>query len=69
MLYCYDCLSGGAVIASPLVLVRSSEAAETKYLAVDNLGSFQRTDQRTEFRVRAEKALKEVGVVWMCTES
>ncbi|KAL6762520.1 heme peroxidase [Haematococcus lacustris] len=52
-------LAGGAVAASPLMIVRPSRAA-TRLLPVENLSSFQRQDQRLEMQLRAQSALQEV---------
>lgn len=52
----------GVLLASPLLTgVQAARAEDApRVLSVNSLGSFQRADQRKEYKLRAELALKEV---------
>ncbi len=57
-----------AALVAPMVLAQRAladgEGTATynmRYIPVENLGSFQKADQRNEFRTRAEQTIMQVG--------
>lgn len=54
-----DLLLAGTLLAVTSLTSTSEALAEQKYMSVENLGAFQRADQRKQIQTRSEKYLKE----------